>query len=475
MERPEAFVWVCPACARRVPRKVDRCRCGAAQPDVASGSSRKIFRLKAEAPVIPAPPGGDGRRGTLLAGAALVLGLAVMAVPFRDALFPAATPPSSSAREGGPVTPVEQPDGADAAIEPVPAPDPIPAPASVPDTTPPPAASATPSAAAARPLEDVIAGALPAVAAIQAGSARGTGFFVRPDTVLTNAHVVSGLSSVQLQVGTAKLSARVVSVSTASDLAILQVYNANPSQATLPLASVQGARVGQEVIAIGSALGVLSNTVTRGIVSALRRSGDITLVQTDAAINPGNSGGPLIDRRGQVIGINTLKAAQGAESIGFAVAADHATALLTGGSSSAAAALSPANSLDTMLRQDGTADADRVRTQGEQSYLRALGAAVQRADQLDAYWGRYASACVSAAVKAGDRPWLAALEPNGVRLSMNTALNCRDWLETVATTARTIDQEMRVANEQARRAGVFPGVLRDTRRRQRLDWPGWDR
>ena len=94
---------------------------------------------------------------------------------------------------------------------------------------------------------------------------------------------------------------------------MLQVSNANPSQEILRLGSASGVRVGQEVIAIGSALGVLSNTVTRGIVSAVRRAGDVTLLQTDAAINPGNSGGPLIDRSGQVIGINTMKALASAE------------------------------------------------------------------------------------------------------------------------------------------------------------------
>ncbi len=89
-----------------------------------------------------------------------------------------------------------------------------------------------------------------------------------------------------MQVGNATYSARVTTVSTGSDLALLQVSNANPNQPVLTLGSVSNARVGQEVIAVGSALGVLSNTVTRGIVSAVRQVGNITLIQTDAAINP---------------------------------------------------------------------------------------------------------------------------------------------------------------------------------------------
>src|SRR4029450_7657154 len=120
--------------------------------------------------------------------------------------------------------------------------------------------------------------------------------------ILTNAHVVQGQTSVTMQVGTTTYNARVTTISSGSHLALLQVYNANPNQPVLTLGSVSHARVGQEVIAVGSALGVLSNTVTRGIVSAMRQVGNITLIQTDAAINPGNSGGPLVDRSGGVIG-----------------------------------------------------------------------------------------------------------------------------------------------------------------------------
>ena len=128
--------------------------------------------------------------------------------------------------------------------------------------------------------------------------------------MLTNAHVVEGHMSVTCSVGEATPTTRgVTTVSTGSDLALLHVYNANPKQPVLPMGSVSQARVGQEVIAVGSALGVLSNTVTRGIVSAVRQVGNITLLQTDAAINPGNSGGPLVDRSGLVIGINSLAVA----------------------------------------------------------------------------------------------------------------------------------------------------------------------
>jgi hypothetical protein len=107
---------------------------------------------------------------------------------------------------------------------------------------PPPAPAATPTApalapAAAASLEDVVSRVIPAVAAIDAGQSRGTGFFIRPDQVLTNAHVVEGQTSVTLQVGSATYTARVASVSAGNDLALLQVYNANPAQPVLRLGS----------------------------------------------------------------------------------------------------------------------------------------------------------------------------------------------------------------------------------------------
>jgi hypothetical protein len=169
-----------------------------------------------------------------------------------------------------------------------------------------------------------------------------------------------------------------------------------------------------------------------------------------------------------------MKALARAESIGFAVAIDHATGLLNGQTINASAS-SPAAGLETMLRQGGASETEQARNEGQQAYERALAAAAQRASQIDSHWDRYAGACVSGRVNAGDRRWLAALEPNGVRLSNNSAIDCREWLNTLTSNARTIDQEIRTANEQGRRAGVFPGVMRDVRRRERLDWPGWDR
>ena len=328
------------------------------------------------------------------------------------------------------------------------------------------------SAAVAAPLEDLVSRVVPAVAFVQAGQARGTGFFITRDRLLTNAHVIAGHAIVRLQVGEAHYEARVGTVSTGTDLAVLHVTNPSPTQQVLRLGSVGQARVGEEVIAVGSALGVLSNTVTRGIVSAVRQVGQVTLIQTDAAINPGNSGGPLISRSGLVIGVNSLRVAQQtAEGVAFAVAIDHATQLLNG--QRASDSQTPLNGLTQML--GGRSDSDDQRARGEEDYTRILEWAARSAADLDVYWNRYAGTCVASTRPAGDRAWFAAYETSGVTLVTNPAVNCNSWLDTVRTNAGKIREEMEKAAEAARQRGVYPGTVRDLRRRHRLQWTGWDR
>jgi S1-C subfamily serine protease len=114
------------------------------------------------------------------------------------------------------------------------------------------------------------------------------------------------------------------------DIAVLRASNPIANQPTLPMGSAANARVGQEVVAIGTPLGFLQNTVSRGIVSALRDVDGATMIQTDAAINPGNSGGPLLDSAGRLIGMNTAIATPPGVSegqgfnvgVGFAVPVD---------------------------------------------------------------------------------------------------------------------------------------------------------
>jgi S1-C subfamily serine protease len=322
-------------------------------------------------------------------------------------------------------------------------------------------------------LEDVLGRVVPAVASITAGQARGTGFFVGPDLVLTNAHVVDGQSSVRLQVGEAHYQARVASVSEGTDLALLQVHSPNPHQPTLSLGTAATVRVGQEVVAVGSALGVLTNTVTRGIVSAVRDAGGVRLLQTDAAINPGNSGGPLIDSTGVVIGVNSMAvASREGQGLGFAVAVDHATALLEG-KGIGATTQTPLAALSKAM--GGTSDSEALRLKGEQAYAETLALAVRNADQLDAYWREYAPTCVTSASRTADRPWFAVLEPSGVQIDPTATLDCRRWLDTVERHARPLQSALERAAEVARTNGVYPGVLRELRRQSGLHWSGWDR
>jgi serine protease Do len=149
----------------------------------------------------------------------------------------------------------------------------------------------------------------------------GSGFVVRDDgLIVTNAHVVQGAERLTVTFFDGrKLEGRVVGADPATDLAHVRV--SGRGLATLQLADPGSLKVGQYVVAMGSPLG-LSQSVSMGILSAMNR--DIALnsrvgfLQTDAPINPGNSGGPLLNLRGEVIGVNTAIAAS-AQGIGFAI------------------------------------------------------------------------------------------------------------------------------------------------------------
>jgi S1-C subfamily serine protease len=167
--------------------------------------------------------------------------------------------------------------------------------------------------------------ATPAVVSIATEGGSGSGVIVnRNGTIITNAHVVGnsrtvrvGLQSGQMLQGTVR--GRDPSV----DVAVVQIPGSNFPSA--PLGDSDRLAVGQMAVAIGNPFG-LERTVTTGVVSAINRSIDEQfepLIQTDAAINPGNSGGPLLDSRGQVIGINTVvlrdPSGGAASGLGFAI------------------------------------------------------------------------------------------------------------------------------------------------------------
>ena len=192
----------------------------------------------------------------------------------------------------------------------------------------------------------VVAKAGPAVVAIRVGTGgggrfgatgAGTGVILTSDgEILTNAHVVDGVSTVRVTLNgeSQARTAEVVGTDPAADLALLRIPGAS-GLPTAELGTSSEVAVGDDVVAIGNALALRGGpTVTRGIVSALDRSveeanGTMTgLIQTDASISSGNSGGPLVNAAGQVIGINTAVASSGrggaAENIGFAIAVDQA-------------------------------------------------------------------------------------------------------------------------------------------------------
>jgi hypothetical protein len=322
-------------------------------------------------------------------------------------------------------------------------------------------------------IEDVIAAATPAVVLVETTSGHGTGFFVAHDRVVTNAHVVqqAGYVTIVTAAG-ARVSARVATVAPGLDLALLAPIATRDGQPTLSLAPVGEVRVGEEVLAIGSPLG-FQNTVTRGIVSALRRAGDVVLVQTDAAINPGNSGGPLLDRTGRVIAVTTMKVSGSAESLGFGVASDHVRALLDGRVSSGTASMGR-GPVPPQTSASAEEDAGDTRTDAAREYERAMGEAARRADTLDGDWSRFVESCMPAGPRtSGDRPWFALWDRTFSEASVAPA--CTDYYRRYRRAADDFRVSMAGADEDARRAGVYPGTRRQIRERHRLGWGGWDR
>jgi S1-C subfamily serine protease len=153
----------------------------------------------------------------------------------------------------------------------------------------------------------------------------GSGFILSGDgRILTNAHVVSGTDTVEVTLRDGRtFEGRVLGSDSVTDVAVVKIDAKNLP--TAKTASAETLMPGQWAIAIGNPLG-LDNTVTAGIISAIGRSSSqvgvpdkrVSFIQTDAAINPGNSGGPLLNDRGEVIGVNTAIRAD-AQGLGFAI------------------------------------------------------------------------------------------------------------------------------------------------------------
>ena len=192
-------------------------------------------------------------------------------------------------------------------------------------------------------VEAVADQVLPSVVSISVGGGGGSGVIISSDgQILTNNHVVEAARGGQIVVtfqDGSTASAEVVGTDPLTDLAVIQVDGVSDLQAA-ELGRSADLRVGEQVVAIGSPLG-LDGTVTTGIVSAVDRpvragdqaaGGVLTVfdaIQTDAPINPGNSGGPLVNMSGQVVGINSAIASTsisaGSIGLGFAIPIDQAT------------------------------------------------------------------------------------------------------------------------------------------------------
>lgn len=219
---------------------------------------------------------------------------------------------------------------------PTPAHTPIPVPTSSPDLS----------------VADVVERAREGVVRIEGPNSSGSGFVVDSDGyILTNEHVIRGQSrlTVVFDNGT-RLTARVISSDAARDIALLKV-TASRTLTVLPFA--KSVRVGDEVLVLGYPLGYQLGddmTANDGIVSSLRTYSGVSYIQTNAAINPGNSGGPLVNLKGEVVGMNTSsidesRSGRPVEGIGFAIKFDvlssRITAMKSGGGSSPAPTSTP--------------------------------------------------------------------------------------------------------------------------------------
>jgi serine protease Do len=183
-------------------------------------------------------------------------------------------------------------------------------------------------------LEEIVKRAKPAVVCLKSINAMGSGFFVTETGVIaTNAHVARGDSTLlAILPSDVQLQARVVYIDADLDIALVKADPPSPGYSFpyLVLADVTTVQQGESVLAVGNPGDAMLFSATKGIVSAVGKFpsfGPGTWVQTDAPINPGNSGGPLLNSRGQVVGLNTLKITKkNVTGIGFALSS---TDLLT--------------------------------------------------------------------------------------------------------------------------------------------------
>ena len=450
---------LCPKCGRRVPRAVAKCRCGAVLPaddppavDESPRSSPLLVYVIAIAAVagvgywsfMQPPAETPGPTASVTVEDMARLGNPAAAPSRPRELSPEQRAWDAAARTQGSEAPIELKNE-----EPIPLLD----------------------SGAAVNLEDMVDRAMPSIVLVEATSGRGSAFYVRHDTLITNVHVVQQDGYVTLRrMDGSSVTARVQTRAPNFDIAILKVAQPSPSQPFLQMGSTATLKAGQEVIIIGSALGTLQNSVSRGIVSGVRNSGGVTLVQSDAAANPGNSGGPMLDRNGRVIGVLTA-GYRGREGLNFGVSIDHARDILEGRETNLGIGQTGLAEIDSGGQ---AAESDRRQQRGEQDFMQRVGSAEQVAPQLDQVWQRFRSLCYKSPIRGSfDREWFAVFSPGAI--PGDAAAGCSDYYQSMLTEINKFRDYMRSAVQDARRANVLPGTIRDTLRAKRLQSDAWER
>jgi S1-C subfamily serine protease len=182
-------------------------------------------------------------------------------------------------------------------------------------------------------VASAVAKAEPAVVRVETTDSVGSGMVIdKSGYVLTCNHVVDDAQSTTIVfMSGEQYTGTVVERDETLDLAIIRITAGEADLPTVTLGNSAALHIGQDIIAVGYPLGLEGEvTVSRGIVSAFRSIDDVNHIQTDAAINPGNSGGPLIDLKGEVVGIADLKVvSEAVEGMNFAIAIDDAKTFVT--------------------------------------------------------------------------------------------------------------------------------------------------
>jgi serine protease Do len=271
-----------------------------------------------------------------------------------------------------------------------------------------------------RQLQQQIGGLPPQISVPMEGL--GSGFIVRSDgVILTNAHLVVGATEVIVKLTDRReYRARVIGIDKPTDIAVLKIDALDLP--TLALGSSQPIQVGEWVVAVGSPFG-LENSVTVGVISATKRplpgNGFVSFIQTDVAVNPGNSGGPLVNLRGEVVGINSqiYTTSGGYQGLSFAIPID------------------VAQNIERQLLASGAV------------HHASLGVVVQDVDQTlaDSFKLAKPSGALVADVMQGGPAHRAGLEPGDVVLAANA--KAIDWSADLHTLIGLAQPGDRVALE----------------------------